>query len=73
MTRTLLVVSTFAALTTGSIGAANAVGPDGEHARANRHHYYNYSDNCRNQSIYWTDQFGEHAVPKRDCEEGYEP
>jgi hypothetical protein len=75
MTRTLLVVSTFAARTMGSIGAANAVdygaGPGGEHGRANRHNSYNYSDNCRNQFIYWTDQFGEHAVPKRDCEEGY--
>ena len=75
MTRALLVVSTFAALTMGSMGAANAVdygvGPGGEHGRANRRNSYNYSDNCRNQFIYWTDQFGEHAVPKRDCEEGY--
>ncbi len=73
MTRTLLMISAVAVLTTGSIGAANAVeygvGPDGEHARANRHSYYNYSESCHNQSIYWTDQFGEHAVPKRDCEE----
>ena len=70
MTRTRLVVSAFAALATVPIGAANAwIGPNGEHARTPRHGYYDYSGNCRNQSIYWTDQFGEHAVPKRDCEE----
>ncbi len=72
MTRTLLVASALAALATGSIGAANAVeygaGPDGEYGRANRHSSYNYSESCRNQSIYWTDQYGEHAVPKRNCE-----
>ena len=63
----------FVVIATGSISAANAVeygvGPDGEHARVTRHSYYSYSETCRNQSIYWTDQFGEHAVPKRDCEE----